>query len=441
MSPILTLEAEIRAALKTAGAPRTFDLLADIQAGVKIAGEAVTPPSTPAAPTGGGGAPTAPAPAAPTTAAGPGLGTPAPGAPPAPGAGGPPAVSGKPAAGGAPTATHEPYAVPKRPQAAPGMMQQGWDAVKNNWDYAAIPLSMLAMMFGGKAGKMLGVLGMAAGGYGLYNRYQGMQNYGTTTERAKGMSDAEYENARAGNIAGQMNTGFMTAQDVRAAKPLLDQATAVDKQITDMTAKLAPDLQAKVQPLLEARTALLDAQTAYNKARQLSQDPEVLGEADAAVKAAQTQFDQLGGADPALKPILDARQQSDSLKHRYEGKIAARTKWEKDNRQVIDSLKMVKNMAPGAMLSQIQSSHPRLKGATDRTLQDFMYAQGIEDTPADYSRSPMTPEEQQANAVLKWMMTDPEAKTQLTQGGGPGMGSTVNMVWDRLAGNNKRAWE
>ena len=328
------------------------------------------------------------------------------------------------------------------------MMQQGLDALKNNWDVAAIPLSMLAMMFGGKAGKMLGILGMAAGGYGLYNRYQGMKNYGTTTERTPGMSDAEYEHARAGNIAQQMNRGFETAQQVRDAKPLLDQVAAADKQIAGMTAELAPDLQPKVQPLLDARSELFDAQTAYNKTLQLSQDPKAqnqdpraLEEADAAVKAAQAKFEQLGGSDPTFKPILDAKQNRDLMQHRYEGKTVLRTKWEKENRQVIDSLKAVKSMAPGAMLSQIQSSHPRLKGATDRTLQDWMYAQGLEDTPADYSRTPMTPGEQQANAVLKWMMTNPEAREQLTQGGSPDMGSKISMAWDSLMGDNKRAWE
>jgi hypothetical protein len=431
MTPILTLEAEIRAALKTAGVPRgPLDLLSEIRAGVKLAGEAaVTPPSTPP-PT-----PKPPTPAPPAAAAAPPPAptpvTPAPAAPPA---GTPPAGTPAPGApaSGKPTQTPPPpaYQIPQqRPRAQPGVGEQVWNGVKNNWDVAAIPLSLLAMMFGGKTGRMLGALGMAAGGYGLYNRYKSMTNYGAEIPRTEGESDAAYESRRAENLVKNMNVGYQAAEAKRQAAPLLEQATAAEKQLQTLVAA-----DPKAQPLLEARSAMWEAKQAYNDALKTTQDPAALAEALRTAQTAEQAFQAL----PQNQEVLKAQEALDAAKYQYEKKLAPWTKWERDNPTLGSSFKGVHTMAPGVLKSQIQAASPELAGATDRTVNDLMYRLGHADKPSDYSREPMTEAENQADRAMAWMLKNQGAAETIRKGG-PGIWDRAG-IWFQDSGQGKR-WE
>ena len=437
MSPILSLEAEIRAAVKTASAPPVFDLLAEIRAGVKLAGEAAVTPPSPAAPAAK--PPAAPAPAAgtPPAAAAPAAPTPPAPAPGTPPAGTPPApVAGKPTT---PAPAPQPYQVPgNRPAAPQGVMSQGWDALKNNWDVAAIPLSLLAMMFGGRTGKMLGALGMAAGGYGLYNRYQNMQNYGEAAKPIAGETPEQFKARQSEQFVKNLQGGRRAARareqaDAKFRGPM----EAAEKQFQDLLVA-DPALAAKVQPVIEAKNAMWEAKTAYNEAlKNNPRDAEGLAAAKAAAVQAEAALAAAQGdaaTQQAIAPALQAREAADAAKWRYQLAMKPWEEWEKANPQLSGSFKAVNSMFPGAMLSQIRSANPELKGATERTVQDLMYRLGHGDKPADYTQTPMTAQENQADRALAWLLQDPEA-VEAMKSGGPGTLDQLLIGWnDRGAG-------
>jgi len=467
MSPILTLEAEIRAAVKTAGDQMgPLDLLGEIRAGIKLAGEAVVPPV--AAPAAAAPKP-APAPAPQGGAKGfmervvgplppkaPGLKlnpAPAQAAPGKPTTAPAPAAAAQPAAAPPPAAQEpkpaetpsgpQPYKVPdNRPQAPQGALSSGWDAVKNNWDVAAIPLSMLAMMFGGKAGKMLGALGMAAGSYGLYNRYQNMQNYGEALPRVGGETDAQYQARQAEQTVKNMQGGRQASLARRQAETQFKgPMEAAEKQFQDLLAA-QPDMAAKVQPVIEAKNAMWEAKTAYNDVLKNSpQDAAGLASAKAASDQAEQAYTALQ-ADPATKqamaPFLQAREAADAAKWKYQNAMKSWTEWEKKNPQLGGSFKAVHSLAPGVLLNQVRSANPELAGASERTINDLMYHLGHGEKPSDYSQVPMTPEENAADRALAWMLQSPEAAAAMKQGG-PGALQKILVAWnDKGAG---KRWE
>lgn len=480
MSPILSLEAEISAALKTASAPKSMDLLAEIRAGIKLAGEAapVTPPSPtapvakpPAAP-----APAAGAPAAGTPASGPAprnlfseivgnvgnalqpaTGRPAPGAVPAPQAGKPTTPAPAPTAAqntspppAAESQSQQPGQQPDqqpvhRPKAPEGALSQGWNAVKNNWDVAAIPLSLLAMMFGGKTGKMLGMLGMAAGSYGLYNRYKTLTNFGEGIERKEGEGDATFAARQQAAMAQKVKANFQAAESKRTAdakyNPLI---TAAQTELDGATKQLTPEQAALVPGVLQARTAMLDAQEAAREIQQKNpQDVE-------GVKAAQAQAAQAAQEFGKLNPngqfngVVGAQQKLDTLRWQHQKALSQWSTWQQKNQQLSDSIKGIMAMGGGGMIKAHLAGIKGLEGATDRTVQDLMYRLGHADKPAVYSKDfPLTPGEREADRHLNWMLTTEDAPEKI-QAGGPGImsraGDAILGAGQNLFGDDAPSW-
>jgi len=310
--------------------------------------------------------------------------------------------------------------------------------VKNNWDVAAIPLSLLAMMFGGRTGKMLGALGMAAGGYGLYNRYQNMQNYGEAAKPIAGETPEQFKARQSEQFAKNLQGGYRAAQarqqaDAKFKAPM----EAAEQQFQDLLAA-DPALAAKVQPVLEAKNAMWEAKTAYNEVlKNNPRDVEGLAAAKAAADQAEAALAAVQGdaaTQQAIAPVLQAREAADAAKWQYQRAMKPWEEWEKANPQLGSSFKAVNAMAPGVMLSQIRGANPELKGATERTVQDLMYRLGHGDKPADYTQTPMTAQENQADRALAWLLRDPKA-VEAMKNGGPGTLDQLLIGWnDRGAG-------
>jgi hypothetical protein len=77
------------------------------------------------------------------------------------------------------------------PKAEPGTLASIGNWFTQNYDLAALPIGLGLMMFGGKVGTVLGALALGGGAYGLWNRFETLNNVGGKIEVPEGLNDEQ----------------------------------------------------------------------------------------------------------------------------------------------------------------------------------------------------------------------------------------------------------
>jgi hypothetical protein len=128
-----------------------------------------------------------------------------------------------------------------------------FDWIKSNPAALLVPAGLIATLFGGNVGKVLGVLAMAGGGYNLFNRYKGM----TSPEGTKAIQDyvtkaSDPNNAAMRDLSKLEQNGYTPEQagairDYLALQQFGWTKSMADKQVESQANQVAQTLVGPAQ--------------------------------------------------------------------------------------------------------------------------------------------------------------------------------------------------